>query len=98
MIDDFLYINGLVHSYEKKLPILDDVVCNFYIPPGGGRTKGIYIEYWGLEDDPKYVERKKKKLQSYSQNELLLIQLNDADLQNLDDVLTRKLIELRVEL
>ena len=98
MIDDFLYIHGLVHSYEKKLPILDDVVCDFYIPPGPGRPKAIYIEYWGLENDPKYQERKQAKIKIYQQNELSLIQLNDRDIQNLDDNLTRKLVEFKIAL
>jgi hypothetical protein len=73
-------------------------MCDFYIPAGGGRTKAIFIEYWGLENDIKYQERKKAKLEIYRQNELALIELTDADLQNLDDVLTRKLVEFKISL
>lgn len=98
MIDDFLYFHGLIHSYEKKLPVLEDVICDFYIPPSGvARPKAVYIEYWGLENDPKYQERKQRKLQVYRENEFLLIELNDSDLQNLDDVLTRKLLEFKIK-
>jgi len=58
LIDNWLYQYGLVHAYERKLPIDEDVYCDFYIPSGNGRPQAVYIEFWGLENDPKY--RKKK--------------------------------------
>jgi hypothetical protein len=96
IIDDFLYYSGLVHTYEKKLPISEDVMCDFYIPSGNGRPKGVYIEFWGMENDTKYQERMKAKIDIYKRNGLSLIQLTDSDLQNLDDVLTRKLLEFKI--
>ena len=57
----------------------------------------MYIEYWGLENDEKYLERKKKKLELYKSNELPLIELNDEDIQNLDDVLPRKLLHYKIK-
>jgi hypothetical protein len=97
IIDDFLYHYGLVHTYEKKLPVIgDDMICDFYIPPGTGRPQAVYIEFWGMEKDPKYQERMKAKIAVYEKYQLRLIQLTDADLQNLDDVLTRKLLEFKV--
>jgi hypothetical protein len=37
MIDDWLYHSGIVHAYERKLPIAEDMVCDFWIPPGNNR-------------------------------------------------------------
>ena len=61
LIDNQLYQYGLVHAYERKLPIEEDLYCDFYLP-----SKKVYIEYWGMENDPAYVERKKKKLSTLS--------------------------------
>ena len=98
IIDNWLYYAGLVHSYERKLPSIDeDVVSDFYIPSGNGRPQGVYIEFWGLENDPKYLERKKKKVEIYRKNDLHLIELNDADVQNLDDVLPRRLLAFKIK-
>ncbi len=97
MIDDWFYHSGIVHAYERKLPIAEDMVCDFWIPPGNNRPQWVYIEYWGLENDEKYLERKKKKLELYKSNELPLIELNDEDIQNLDDVLPRKLLWFKIK-
>jgi len=96
LIDNWLYQYGLVHAYERKLPIDEDVYCDFYIPSGNGRPQAVYIEFWGLENDPKYTERKNKKIEIYKREGLSLIELTDADLQNIDDILAKKLRQFKV--
>jgi hypothetical protein len=96
LIDNWLYQYGLVHAYERKLPIDEDVYCDFYIPSGNGRPQAVYIEFWGLENDPKYNERKNKKIEIYRREGLSLIELTDADLQNIDDILAKKLRQFKV--
>ena len=60
--------------------------CDFYIP-----TQKLYVEFWGLEENEKYVERKKKKLELYAKYNLKLIELNNSDIENLDEKLASKL-------
>ena len=96
LIDNWLYQYGLVHAYERKLPIDEDVYCDFYIPSGNGRPQAVYIEFWGLENDTKYTERKNKKIEIYKREGLSLIELTDADLQNIDDILAKKLRQFKV--
>jgi len=88
MIDNWLYTNGIAHAYERKLPIEDDVYSDFYIKSGN-----VYIEFWGMESDEKYARRKAVKQKAYSDNEFNLIELNDDDLNHLDDILPRKLLQ-----
>ena len=42
-------------AYEKRVPIKEDVYCDFYIPKGK-----IYIEFWGYEDDEAYLKKREK--------------------------------------
>jgi hypothetical protein len=94
LIDNWLYVMGLVHAYERRLPIAEEAYCDFYLPQGR-----IYIEYWGYEDDPKYVARKQEKLQLYRTNGLNLIELSDEHIEQLDDrlpILLRK-FEVKVD-
>ena len=82
----------LAHAYERRLPIEEEVYCDFYLPVGK-----VYIEYWGFENDPKYIERKKIKQEIYKKYEFNLIELNDPDIQNLDDVLPKKLLQFGIQ-
>lgn len=86
MIDDFLYKNGIVHAYERKLNIEEEMYCDFYIP-----NQKLYIEYWGLEENEQYAERKKKKLELYEKYKFNLIELDNSDIKNLEEKLAAKL-------
>lgn len=92
LIDNWLYIAEIVHAYERKLPIEENVYCDFYIPTGK-----VYIEYWEYDNDPKYLARKEKKCAVYEKYGFKLIQLNDADIHNLDDVLPRLLLKFGIQ-
>tara|TARA_R110000823_G_C15950476_1_gene501635 strand:+ start:6067 stop:6936 length:870 start_codon:yes stop_codon:yes gene_type:complete len=86
IIDDFLYKNGIAHAYERKLNIDEEMYCDFYIP-----SQKLYIEYWGLEENEKYAERKKVKLDLYSKYKFKLIEINNNDIENLEEKLASKL-------
>lgn len=97
LIDNFLYVSGIVHAYERKLQTVEDYYCDFYIPSGNGRPQAVWIEFWGYEDDPKYLERKKKKIQVYKDNDWALIELKNSDIENLEEVLTRHLLKYKIK-
>jgi len=92
LIDNWLYMAEIVHAYERKLPIEEEVYCDFYIPTGK-----IYIEFWGLENDPKYAVRKEKKKEIYKKYGFKLIELTDEEVFNLDDVLPKMLLKFGVQ-
>jgi len=92
LIDNWLYMAEVIHAYERKLPVEEDVYCDFYLPTGK-----VYIEFWGLENDPKYQDRKQKKIEIYKKYNFNLIQLSDKDIQNLDDVLPRELLKQGIQ-
>jgi len=92
LIDNWLYMAEIIHAYERKLPIEEDVYCDFYIPTGK-----VYIEYWGYENDSKYLHRKKEKIEIYKKYGFNLIELNDEDVQNLDDKLPRLLLKFGIQ-
>jgi hypothetical protein len=86
LIDNWLYMQEIIHVYEKALPIEELLICDFFIPAGN-----VYIEFWGLENDPKYLKRKQRKLEIYEEHHFHLIELNDSHLNNLDDHLPKML-------
>jgi hypothetical protein len=97
-IDDSLYLWGIPHAYEKKLPnTLEDVLSDFHIPSGPGRPYAVYIEYWGVQGDEYYNKRKEQKLKIYSELGLKLIQLTPSDIKNLEDTLQRELLKHEIK-
>ena len=92
LIDNWLYMAEIVHAYERKLPIEEEVYCDFYIPTGK-----VYIEFWGLENDSKYTARKEKKKEIYKKYGFKLIELTDEEVFNLDDVLPKMLLKFGVQ-
>ena len=80
MIDNWLFNHYIAHAYERKLPVGEDALCDFYLPQGS-----VYVEFWGKENDPSYVRRMREKQEIYRRNNLKLISLTDDELYRLDD-------------
>lgn len=88
-VDNWFFNQQICHGYERKLPTPENIYCDFFIPIKGTKNY-VYVEYWGREDE-RYQARKKSKIAIYKKYGLPLIELTIEDLENLDDVLPRKL-------
>jgi len=86
IIDNWLYNRNLAHAYERRVPIEEEILCDFYVP-----LADCYLEYWGLEESEDYQKRKEKKVTTYHKHGLRLIGIRDKDVQQLDDALPRRL-------
>jgi len=86
-IDDWLYRNKILHAYERKVPIQEGLLTDFYLP-----ELDVWIEHWGYNDD-QYNARRKEKTLLYTKYKLKLIQLTEEDSTHLDDVLPSALIK-----
>ncbi|WP_375748883.1 glycerol kinase [Vibrio sp. HN007] len=86
LIDNWLYMAGLAHAYERKLPIAEESYSDFYLPAGK-----VYIQYWGTDNGPVPEKTRADKLAVYEKHHFNLIQLEETDLDNLDDILPKAL-------
>jgi len=91
IIDDALYYYEVPHAYERKIPIEEEIYSDFYLPQGK-----VYIEFWGLENDERYLERKKVKIDIYRKYNLSLIQLDDKPIISIDDYLPQMLLKFGI--
>ncbi len=87
-IDNWLYLAEIVHACERRLPIQEEVYCDFYLP-----AARVYIEFWRSDSSPEYQQQKTKKQRVYEQNGFKLIELTEDDIRNLDEVLPRLLLK-----
>ena len=90
IIDNYLYDAKIVHAYERKVQVEENIYCDFYIPTGK-----VYIEFWGMNDE-KYLARKRRKVDIYKKYSLNLIELTEKDISSLDDTLPGKLRNFQV--
>ena len=88
LIDNWLYQANVVHAYERRVPIDEELYSDFYLPAGK-----VYLEFWGMEADARYVARKRVKQGLYAKHGLNLIELGDEHLRSLDDHLPRFLLK-----
>ena len=93
VIANWLFAEGIAYAYEKRVPIKEDVYCDFYIPKGK-----IYIEFWGYEDDEAYIKRKEQKIELYKKYGLNLIEIDNDKIGNLDDYLPKEFLKFCVSL
>lgn len=92
IIDNWLYMAGLVHAYERKLPIAEEIYSDFYLPAGK-----VYIQFWGTDSGPVSDKVRREKLSVYEKHHFNLIQLEEADLDSLDSILPRELRKFNVK-
>ena len=98
-MDDWLYLNGIVHAYERVLPTKDgkrNLVPDFFVPsaarPG---AHGVFIEFWGMTGDEEYEKKRKEKIRLYKENgyEANLIEIFPDHLKDLDTFLSKELLK-----
>ncbi len=95
IIDNMLYDYGLTHAYERELPVEEKVLSDFYIPSKNG-GKAVYIEFWGISNNEKYLERKHIKQGIYKKYNLNLIEIEDKHIDNLDGHLPKLLLKFNI--
>jgi hypothetical protein len=97
MLDNFLYEKRIIHSYEDKVyDGSDEFLCDFYLPDIAKHLGGVYIEYFGLNND-EYLVKKEKKIHFYKRNNMNLIIIEEKHMQNLEDYLDDQIRKLKMK-
>jgi superfamily I DNA and/or RNA helicase len=89
-IDDWLYDNGIEHTYEEKLPIQILLYCDWYLP-----KFDVYIEFWGSVHEKDKGSHRKYKEKIYKDHGLKLVNIEDNDLINLNDRLNHEFVKFK---
>ncbi|MFM2587327.1 glycerol kinase [Vibrio sp. TBV020] len=86
IIDNWLYMNGVVHAYDRQLPIEQDVLSDFYLPTGK-----VYLQFWG--NDAGAISEKEQRAirQVYEKHNFALIEVLPDEISKLDEVLPSRL-------
>ncbi|MGC8830689.1 MAG: hypothetical protein ACP5TE_13030 [Verrucomicrobiia bacterium] len=94
-IDDWLSSHQVYHEYERLTNIPEYLIPDFTVY---SRDKSpVFIEFWGMLDNPLYLKRRELKCNAYLKHQCKLIELYTDDLKNLDFSLRNKLKKFDVE-
>ena len=91
-IDNWLYLHGLVHAYQRPLPG-SELSCSFYLP-----QRKVYIDFWGMDLSSGKLSEKLEKESHCESHGLKVITLHDEDIARLDDILPQKLLQYGIQL
>lgn len=92
IIDNWLYMNGIVHAYDRQLPIEEDQLSDFYLPSGK-----VYLQYWGDDNGPASERDIERIKHLYQQHQFSLIEIFSDDIEKLDQVLPSRLREFGIK-
>ena len=93
LIADFLHSHKIKFIYERKLPVAEDLHCDFYLD-----EFDVYIEHWGMEEIEKYSKRKVTKLEIYKNYNIRLIETIEEDIEDIHNNLPRKLLKYGIKI
>ncbi|EHZ2643988.1 glycerol kinase [Vibrio parahaemolyticus] len=92
LIDNWLYLAGIVHAYERQLPIEQEVMSDFYLPAGK-----LYLQFWG-SDSGETPEIEREAIRAvYQQHNFNLIEVEPSELDKLDEVLPKRLRQFGIQ-
>ncbi|PFG58629.1 hypothetical protein ATG66_1183 [Vibrio sp. ES.051] len=92
LIDNWLYLAGVVHAYERQLPIEQDVTSDFYLP--GGK---VYLQFWGSDTGPIAPAERESIRAVYAQHNFNLIEVEPSELDKLDELLPKRLRQFEIQ-
>ena len=92
LIDNWLYMAGIAHACERRIPVDEELYSDFYIPSGR-----VYIEYWDAQKNTKITARRQEKLEVYEKYAFNLIRLSESDIENLDELLPALLLQFGIK-
>ncbi|WP_411062878.1 glycerol kinase [Vibrio rotiferianus] len=92
LIDNWLYLAGVVHAYERQLPIAQDVTSDFYLPSGK-----VYLQFWGSDTGEMSESEQEKARAVYKQHNFNLIEVEPSEVDKLDEVLPKRLRQFGIQ-
>ncbi len=89
----WLYLSGLAHACQRRLPCDEDLYADFYLP-----LQQLYIECWSEQETSKQLSQRMRRKEVYQTLSLQSIDIEAADYEHLDEVLVRHFRKLGIRI
>lgn len=87
MIDNWLYLAGVVHARNYQIGSEATPCADFYLP-----ELTLCIEYWRADSPPRELAKKLQKQEAYRASGQAYLEVHEHDLEQLDELLARALL------
>jgi len=91
LIDNWLYLMGVSHAYQRSLAEAQLGHCDFYLP-----MAQVYIECWHASESAARLTQKLARLEYYKAQALSHIEISADDFDKLDAVLPKRLLKFGI--
>lgn len=86
LINNWLYLAGVTYATDYPLRLDDEVTVDFFVP-----EIRLCIDYWNNHGDASVISAQLEKQQHYRQHQIRFLEIREADLATLDEILAREL-------
>ncbi|EED33035.1 conserved hypothetical protein [gamma proteobacterium NOR5-3] len=86
---DWLYEAQLAHARDRRLPVEEALTADFYVP-----AVGLYIECWERDVPTAALSRRLRTREVCRELKLSYQEIAAADIERVDDLLTKRVAEL----
>lgn len=86
---DWLYEAQLAHARDRRLPVEEPLTADFYVP-----ALGLYIECWERDVPTTALSRRLRTREVCRELKLAYQEIAAADMERVDDLLTKRVAEL----
>lgn len=86
---DWLYEAQYAHARNRRLPVEELLTADFYVP-----ALGLYIECWERDVPTQTLTRRLRTREVCRELDLSYLEIAAADVERIDDLLTRRVSEL----
>lgn len=87
----WLYLAGLAHACKRQLPTDEPLFADFYLP-----SYQLYIECWSSHETAAELTARMRRKAFYKECSLAVIDIEKADMDDLDELLTRQFRKLGI--
>lgn len=85
-ICQWLYLAGVLHASERRLPVEEKLHADFFLP-----LNQVFIDYWAADATAGELKASMRKAELYRELGLAHIELHPEDIEQLDDIMPRQL-------
>ncbi len=88
LVDNWLYLAGITHAVNRRLPVSELERADFYLP-----AANVFLEVWGAASDADAIAHKLARSDIYKRNHLALVEIEQNELPEIDEILPRRLLK-----
>ena len=91
LIDNFLYLQGIAHARDRRLPVEEEEICDFYLP-----ATGVCLEFWGT-GKVDGAERRSRIRELCKKHKIRLLEIEESQVATIDEEIAKQMLQYGID-